>query len=930
MVTARSTLAQCPNFDSSDVITVGPYNCESNGIECVCDPDAVASIVNLPNTPNRTLFGDMVGLNIGSEIDQLIDGSNPADMTLADLKAVADNVRYFHLMEKDYGFGKKCSNNAPIFGNTTPAASAQNFINYSVCPNGYDPTTPWDCWGTSYVLDAECNGTSSCAFKPFFASNQVRCAYLTDAELSVHATMEAFFLTEDCEGQAPGFPNKWFSREQWGGDLDVIQENANLWASNYLKSFCAGPDGPCAVDFLEVGNEPWGEPGQEAFQSILMGVIEAFCGYFGDDNPENWAIKLGGPSLQAFQDVPRFQFGNSDYVTGDNVNGMIPEGSGLAQYLSKIGVHPYSTEGCDNDMQGCSDFDFWTRPENATGEFLTGKHMAALVNECNSDSELAGLDLSVSEFGWNSDDIYHKPEWGSGCAGSLKLGVGRIAQAAYLARSIFMISSWGGTEAILYEAIDNPREQRFYSMGLLETETGNRKVTGKKPAYHVIKKFNSEPLAKLKFLKSYAETDQGLYLHLLGNENGEAQYLVAWNADDISPNQNSFNFNLQTIAAPNTLAGEMQLDFSRKPILMDDDDNQDYSIGDVVSFSGNSITAFHTSPIPILIPVKRELPVENDSCDCDFEISANVYAKICHDKGTPDPSDDFFTFVLDVDRNPPYSGDPDGYPGFWYTEGDLTTWGNYLFITDPLGAFTAPEINFTIYDYENPLCSLEMTVANPCVPNTGDDCGIEPKDCPPDTDFNIDFCNYSNEGCDPCDGGGTVCLMDGNNFANAYNVIWEIDDATSPNGWSNFHNGVCMYYSSTHVQQGRRFRAIIKSWDSKQEWQCVQCFDFGELCNGENIGRIQIPGTTETPSKMSVFPNPADKEITIYNDRDFEVIVSIIRIDGTVQSQHTLGTKDQKMIDVVDFAEGIYYLQFEHPTTSQIIHTENIVIAHSF
>ena len=56
------------------------------------------------------------------------------------------------------------------------------------------------------------------------------------------------------------FPDKWYTADEWGGQLDSIQKHARNYVYHFAATFCPTDyQKDCVVKVLELGNEPWGE-----------------------------------------------------------------------------------------------------------------------------------------------------------------------------------------------------------------------------------------------------------------------------------------------------------------------------------------------------------------------------------------------------------------------------------------------------------------------------------------------------------------------------------------------------------------------------------------------------------------------------------------------------------------------------------------------
>jgi hypothetical protein len=400
------------------------------------------------------------------------------------------------------------------------------------------------------------------------------------------------------------FPNKWWQAGELADnptDFGFIQGRGADWATAFLKVYDPKDlndnfiESNPFVDILELGNEPWGYPGKDAYRYYIRGMLDAFKAYYDPNNIGlPFRIKLSGAAFQAHEEEGTLFLGTNllDYV-GDMIGHS--ELSELRGYLTEgIGVHNYSTE------EHCNlQISFTAHPEKASGGFQVYKNLSTWVN---NNMPLGTRKVNATEFGWNSDDepkiVWEciTPNSFGGCDstnfGNIinvllpayrydfnnntpdfsvpeKRGIGRTTQAAYLVRSMLLLNRWGANQGVIYQLTDDWTNDAFYSCGLLDTKSPQNlgelglndlnKPNGKKESWYAIKKLKEE-LGNKYFLKEYGgEIDGEEYSYVYGSDDdgdGTAQpsHLVVWRAININKefgegviNQNNSDSNIDFI-----------------------------------------------------------------------------------------------------------------------------------------------------------------------------------------------------------------------------------------------------------------------------------------------------------------------------------------------------------------------------------------------
>lgn len=283
-----------------------------------------------------------------------------------------------------------------------------------------------------------------------FAGTVDRLKKLKAAGFEIQVSIEEVFQRTPKGNKPRGFPNKWYTRAEWGGTSEAIQQNAYKYAMLFTQELTG------TVDVLEIGNEPWGEPGIEAWKDIARGFIEAFKERYGED-VSKWKMKLAAPALQATKQPYRFNCPKCPYQTGDYVADFLtPE---FRPYISILTIHPYAfTKNTINLVEA---------PDSEHGEY------AQFVNDMVMwrNENMPGKPIYITEFGYDTGTV------------------GEEKQAAWLVQAAKLAESWGIERIYFYELVDNPGLKGLYgSSGLYAAQNG-RALGEPKPSYFALKDY---------------------------------------------------------------------------------------------------------------------------------------------------------------------------------------------------------------------------------------------------------------------------------------------------------------------------------------------------------------------------------------------------------------------------------------------------------
>ncbi len=540
----------------------------------------------------------IIGINAGYEIEHFTKANN---FPLEEVGEICSIIRFFYQQDKDYdGIAPK---DIRLGDKTTVELIADS-------PPGY----LWD--------------------------NYVRIKKIKEAGLKVAVAIEI---------SVRNFPDKWWRKEELGNSLMEIQSTGKDWACAFLKVYdpknsnnTFSTPSPL-VDILELGNEPWGDPGIAAYRAYIQGILMAFDDYYGPIKPR---IGIAGAAYQAHE-LKGSTYGNGHL--GDAVEIMIG-GSNQAKLRSQItegiGVHNYNF----SDYRKLDVRTIQQHPEATNGGFHIYRNVAAWVNQ---NMPVGNRKVNATEFGWNSDDepghIFecHKAnQWGgcqeanfnntialsmpgcnynygtNECGKAVKIGIGRTAQAAYIIRSILLLHSWGANQAVIYNLMDDWTNGAYYSNGLVDTNVPSNvaelktmliRPKEKKEAWYALSRMN-HLLGDQYFMGAYGNTkDNGVYVHIYGDAKGQAKNMVVWHAVDL----HKMNFgkkNMQNSSANITVVENQVVPINVRQlgcpsnIQIDPTGRTTYLDGRSPGYSRPTLEVYRkgqlwVSPIPIVIPL---------------------------------------------------------------------------------------------------------------------------------------------------------------------------------------------------------------------------------------------------------------------------------------------------------------------------------------
>lgn len=339
-----------------------------------------------------------VGLNVGKEIDQIIKTRN--------FQAVS--TKYLRLFE--------------LQGDAYP----------------------------DYQTPATASPVMQVGIKWKFAGTVDRLKKLKAAGFEIQVSIEEVFERTPSGLKSRGFPNKWYTAQEWGGTSANIQHNAYQYAMLFTEQLTG------VVDVLEIGNEPWGEPGVSAWQDIARGTIAAFKERYGED-VSKWPMKLAAPALQATKQPYRFNCPKCPYKTGDYVGDFLT--AEFQPYISVLTIHPYAFRKGTLELT--------ESPDSEQGEF------AQFVNDMIMwrNQNMPDKPIYITEFGYDSGTV------------------GEEKQAKWLIEAAELARSWGIERIYFYELVDNPGLKGLYSSSGIYSAKNGRELSEPKLSYFALKNY---------------------------------------------------------------------------------------------------------------------------------------------------------------------------------------------------------------------------------------------------------------------------------------------------------------------------------------------------------------------------------------------------------------------------------------------------------
>jgi hypothetical protein len=542
----------------------------------------------IPNKPNATSLQNILGVNLTEATYTSLD---PEHYTfLQSMAQISNQMRFFHLMDKDYGTG------------LTPTSLPDGCITN----NG------------AFAGSVACDN-----FEPY--KNMLNAFQNYKSISTVMGNNKDLHVNHSL---LRNFPDTWYNINEWGGSYDDatklmtvtnVRTNARNYAKKFAQSYCPTAIN-CIVKVLEVGNEPWGEPGWPAYREILKGYTDGLTDIYGT-SISTWPMRISIGAMQFFQDetVPLNKTqkqgispASTNIYSSDYAGYMIP--SGFEQYISALNTHVYSVNNISYTVAGKPQtyykedfFDYTLKhPEDAASSFQKIKNMTLWKGSAFPNLK----ELNVTEFGWNSEDVVASNYFPASslnnqcnCNSPLKSiplvngvrnasntttadistttsgsdwvvyvknrnnvyesrGVGEKAQASYLIRAYLLMSRWGINKGFIYQSGDALTDAAYHHTGLIpqkiittstntfeQTNLNNAHFdTRKKKSFYALAKLrkylgtdlaNAPTAGKQEKYFLYAlKEDTQAHVYVFGTKQANGTYIptevIAWNPANIN------------------------------------------------------------------------------------------------------------------------------------------------------------------------------------------------------------------------------------------------------------------------------------------------------------------------------------------------------------------------------------------------------------
>jgi Secretion system C-terminal sorting domain len=342
----------------------------------------------IPNKPNATSLQNILGVNLTEATYTSLDTEHYT--FLQSMAQISNQMRFFHLMDKDYA------------GTNTPTSLPDGCITNNGAFTGGVVCDEKDSQGRSIYTKMLSAFENYKSISTLMGGNK---------DLHVNHSLDR------------KFPDTWYNINEWGGSYDDatklmtvtnVRTNARNYAKKFAQSYCPTATN-CIVKVLEVGNEPWGEPGWPAYREILKGYTDGLTDIYGT-SISTWPMRISIGAMQFFQDetVPLnktqkqgISSASTNIYSSDYAGYMIP--SGFEQYITTLNTHVYSVNNIPYTVTGKSqmyykedDFSYTLKqPEYAMSSFQKIKNMTLWKGATFPNLK----EMVVSEFGWNSEDV---------------------------------------------------------------------------------------------------------------------------------------------------------------------------------------------------------------------------------------------------------------------------------------------------------------------------------------------------------------------------------------------------------------------------------------------------------------------------------------------------------------------------------------------
>ena len=332
-------------------------------------------------------------------------------------------------------------------------------------------------------------------------------------------------------------------KDQWNDPYKAGYQFAYKFAQHF------GPtSGNGMVETMEAGNEPWYYDA-EFYREILRGMVEG--------------AKAADPNMKVIPCALQSTFPANEYE-GQFKNYMgarvTPE---IKDNIDALNVHLVP----------------WTYDEKGRQISVHPEHpycgMRGIFNDIRfRNQNLPELPIYVSEWGWDSDGGTEECIHGE-C-------VSERAQALYTVRGAMMLARVGIDRATWYFfANENKESSLFTRSGLVSSLTTDFQIKQAFVAWKAMVHHIGD-----KHFQSVLKEDKEAWVHIVGDKNGKATHLVAWQPID-ADNKTSTTISIPTkhqavsaftlegknetgekVATPVTKNGQMEIKVSAVPVVI--------------------------------------------------------------------------------------------------------------------------------------------------------------------------------------------------------------------------------------------------------------------------------------------------------------------------------------------------------------------------
>ena len=143
-----------------------------------------------------------------------------------------------------------------------------------------------------------------------------------------------------------------------------------------------------------------------------------------------------------------------------------------------------------------------------------------------------------------------------------------------------------------------------------------------------------------------------------------------------------------------------------------------------------------------------------------------------------------------------------------------------------------------------------------------------------------------------------------------------------------FHDSIYLFNGAGHVPFILPFDQSIQSilnvpkYMDTTEW-IIRDFLYQNItCDSSQALGINEPGNNLA---VSIYPNPANSEMSVYSYQHEDLTVSIISTIGQTLQRHLLSANGVLTLFRSDFSSGLYLLQFSDKASGKVLRTDKVV-----